>query len=363
MKMQSLDKKMWKRLLAFDEEAPLCIKTTNSSIDGVRLIDDTDTTIPYITRSDSNNGLNRFVSEKNFIFGSDEGGCITVGLDTQTAFYQPHKFVTGQNIHIITGKNLNKEISQFILPILRQQMAAKFNWGGNGATLNRMKHLTIMLPFSDSGQIDYAYMDDYVKTKRNTMLNKYRNYAKKRIAELGDIVDVPALDEKEWDEFALCNIFTIESGKRLENRNKILGTRPFIGATDNGNGVTGYVANVNASLDSNVLGVNYNGAPCIAFYHPYECIFSDDVKRLHLKNREYNNKFILLFFTTAFAQQKGKYSYGYKFKEQRMMQQKLMLPVNENGDPDYAYMEQYIKNMMLKKYKQYLAFLEEMMNE
>lgn len=166
------------------------------------------------------------------------------------------------------------------------------------------------------------------------------------LSELGDYVEIPALNEKEWREFSLDDIFTVGAGKRLETRNKIPGVRPFIGATDN------------ASKDSNVLGVNYNGAPCIAFYHPYECIFTDDVKRLHLRNYE-DNKFVLLFFVSVFAKQRSKYSYGYKFKEQRMLRQKLMLPVTDSGEPDYEYMEQYAKNMMLRKYRQYLAFLEQ----
>lgn len=177
-----------------------------------------------------------------------------------------------------------------------------------------------------------------------------------RIAELGDPVEIPALDEKEWHEFPLDDIFTVGAGKRLETRNKVPGTRPFIGATDNGNGVTGFVGNDNASKDSNVLGVNYNGAPCIAFYHPYECIFTDDVKRLHLRNYE-DKKFVLLFFVSVFAQQRSKYSYGYKFKEQRMLRQKLMLPVDDSGNPDYEYMEQYARRLMLRKRGQYLAYL------
>lgn len=214
-----------------------------------------------------------------------------------------------------------------------------------------------MLPVDSIGEPDYEYMAEYTRQKRETKLDKYEKYAEERIAELGDIVDIPALVEKNWAEFALGYIFTVDPGKRLETRNKIPGPRPFIGATDNGNGITSYVANDNASLDNNVLGVNYNGAPCIAFYHPYECIFSDDVKRLHLKTHK-DNKYILLFFITIFAQQKVKYSYGYKFKEQRMRQQKLMLPVDDAGEIDYAYMEQYAKNMMLRKYRQYLAFLK-----
>lgn len=35
-----------------------------------------------------------------------------------------------------------------------------------------------------------------------------------------------------------------------------------------------------------------------------------------------------------------------------------MLPVDNQGNPDYEYMGQYAKNMMLKKYQQYLDFLE-----
>lgn len=165
------------------------------------------------------------------------------------------------------------------------------------------------------------------------------------------------LDEKTWEEFPLESVFTVSAGKRLETRNKVDGSRPFIGATDNGNGITGFVSNDNASKDRNVLGVNYNGAPCIAFYHPYECIFTDDVKRLHLKDWT-DSENSLLSFSPIFAMQRPKYSYGYKFKEQRMLRQKLMLPVIDDGEPDYEYMEQYASEKrggLLMRYKNYVA--------
>ena len=191
---------------------------------------------------------------------------------------------------------------------------------------------------------------------KGDMIMRYKNYIAGQLSRL-EYKDIPALDEKEWSEFSLDDIFTVSAGKRLETRNKVPGTRPFIGATDNNNGVTGFVGNDNSSRDGNVLGVNYNGAPCIAFYHPYECIFTDDVKRLHLRHYS-DNKFVLLFFVSVFAKQRSKYSYGYKFKEQRMLRQKLMLPITDSGEPDYEYMEQYVKNMMLRKYRQYLTYLD-----
>ena len=188
------------------------------------------------------------------------------------------------------------------------------------------------------------------------MLMRYRNYVAGQLSQL-EYKDIPALDEKVWHEYALEELFSVGAGKRLTNADKIEGNRPFIGATDNSNGITGFVGNSNTSYDKNVLGVNYNGAPCIAFYHPYECIFSDDVKRLHLLHHE-DNEYVLLFFKAIVMQQRTKYSYGYKFKEKRMLRQKLMIPVDDDGKPDYAYMAQYAKNMMLRKYRQYLAFLD-----
>ena len=167
---------------------------------------------------------------------------------------------------------------------------------------------------------------------------------------------IQTLDKKEWENFSLESLFTVGAGKRLTNADKIEGKRPFIGATDNSNGVTGFVGNDNASKDSNVLGVNYNGAPCIAFYHPYECVFTDDVKRLHLRYRN-DNEAELLFFKIVIMQQRSKYSYGYKFKEKRMLRQKLMVPVTDSGEPDYEYMADYVRecqDAMLAIYRVYM---------
>lgn len=170
------------------------------------------------------------------------------------------------------------------------------------------------------------------------------------------------LSDRDWKEFFLEDIFSVGSGKRLTNADKIDGTRPFIGATDNMNGVTGFVDNENSSLDNNVLGVNYNGAPCIGFYHPYECIFTDDVKRLHLKNHE-DNQYVLLFFKTIILQQKNKYCYGYKFNERRMLRQIIVVPVADNDEPDYQFMEDYIKELMVAKRKQYQEYVEKRLVE
>ncbi|MDH9615668.1 restriction endonuclease subunit S [Staphylococcus pettenkoferi] len=149
------------------------------------------------------------------------------------------------------------------------------------------------------------------------------------------------LSDRKWKEFKLEDIFTIRSGVRLEKKNLIKGNLPFITAISLNNGISDFVSNNNSSEDSNILGVNYDGSVVENFYHPYKAIFSDSVKRLKLKNVK-GNKYIYLFLKAVIYKQKNKYQYGYKFNSGRMKKQFILLPVIHN-QPDYEFMEEYIK--------------------
>ena len=47
-----------------------------------------------------------FVNKQKAIYQADEGNVITIGLDTQTVFYQENPFYTGQNIQILRNKQI-----------------------------------------------------------------------------------------------------------------------------------------------------------------------------------------------------------------------------------------------------------------
>ena len=198
---------------------------------------------------------------------------------------------------------------------------------------------------------------DYLTFEFSMIMQGRKYLFENKKTEYADIkcIKIEKLEYKEWKGFRLTDIFEIKAGKRLTAANMTSGDRPFIGASDSNNGITNFVSNKNNSIDKNVLGVNYNGSVVENFYHPYECIFSDDVKRFHLKKWQ-DNKFSLLFMKTIILQQRSKFLYAYKFNEKRMKAQTIMLPTDSNGNPDYAYMENYIKNLMVVKYQEYLDF-------
>ena len=233
---------------------------------------------------------------------------------------------------------------------------------GRQAQLNVVKREAIMLPVTDDGDQDYQFMEDYIRKLIDEKKKQYQVYVKQRIEELCAVsgnqrVEWESIIEShDWEPFQIDAIFNILPGKRLVAADSTPGDRPFIGALDNSNGIARFVSDNNASLDKNVLGVNYNGnGMVIGFYHPYECIFSDDVKRFHLKDWE-DNPFILLFMKTVILMQK-KFGYLYKFNADRMAHTNIMLPVTDDGQPDYDFMEEFGRKMMLNKYSQYLSFL------
>lgn len=322
------------------------IYSTSSSIDKKRL-NGLEGNIPYVTRSESNNGIDSFIGQQPN-FPMDEANVITIGLDTQTVFYQSSPFYTGQNIQVVRHPNLNKYNALFVIRAI-SVLVKKFSWGSYGATLTRLRKGKIFLPIQADGTPDWAFMSDFMKKIEQDTLSKALEFFKLRKSKQ------MLTGGGKMKHFFMEDILYIANGVRLTKADMATGKRPFVGASESNNGVTTFVANINGSLDQGVLGVNYNGSVGFSFYHPYEALFSDDVKRVRWKNRAANNQYTLLYLSAAIAQQRGKYAYGYKFNAQRMKRQIIMLPAKADGAPDYAYMEQTMRAMEFEVLMTYLT--------
>jgi hypothetical protein len=162
----------------FQLSSVFSICSTSSSIDKIKLIGGIGD-YPYITRTDRNNGIDSFVCEQhNYV--TDAGNCITVGLDTQTAFYQAMEFYTGQNIQILRSDKLNSNNAKFVLPLLKNLLSI-FNWGSSGATLTRLRRSKILLPLGSDNAPDWKFMADYIFEREQLQINEYIAYTKKTL--------------------------------------------------------------------------------------------------------------------------------------------------------------------------------------
>lgn len=239
----------WKEFV-FGEE--FSIQSTNSGIDKNKL-NQKEGVIPYITRSDLNNGMDMFVTEQSSRYKVDEGNVITIGLDTQTVFYQPTSFYTGQNIQIIRHAKLDRYNAMFLIVAIKK-LVEKFSWGSYGATLTRLRKSRVYLPATDKGEIDFDFMSAFMKDVEYNILNTTLNVFKDRISvnksKSGGVI---------WKNFLLCELFpTLIAGKSkgLNHIEKSDRGISYLGATNQNNGVLCFVSRDKATIQK---------GNCIAF--------------------------------------------------------------------------------------------------
>lgn len=115
--------------------------------------------IPYVTRTEINNGIAKYIPEQKVKINS--GNCLTIGMDAITIFYQEKDFYTGDKIKILRNKNLNKTNSLFLITVISNKIKQNFSWGGKGLNFKELTKLTIKLPSKDN-QPDWEYMEYYI---------------------------------------------------------------------------------------------------------------------------------------------------------------------------------------------------------
>ena len=351
--MLTLNDRQW---IAFDitgENGVFELSATKSGIDKNKL-NNAGGNIAYITRSESNNGINMFVcNEQDSKYKRNEGNVITIGLDTQTCFYQPSAFYTGQNIQVLSNNIINKYSALFICTLLKQQLK-KFCWGGNGATLGRLRRTKFLLPVTVQGEPDFNFMEEYVKERVKVKRTEYLKYSKDNIQKIKRDKAVE-LGKCEWKEFFIKDIFPqVQRGKRLTKERQNEGSKPYVSSSALNNGVDNFISNeVGIRSFSNCLSLANSGSVGACFYEPFEFVASDHVT--HLK-RENLTSYQYLFMATMLGRLSEKYNFNREINDARISREKVFLPVDNDGNPNFALMEQYAQNIMLDKYKSYIDY-------
>lgn len=369
MIMLSLDDREWKEF-AFSEifliEKGFYNKKPNEDVNG---------DIPFLGATEFNNGITSFHCESDVAHASKTGVektdtldnkifsgnciCVTNNGSVGHAFYQKTKFTCSHDINPLYLKKhyLNEYLAKFIIACIEQQGVC-FEYSRKWRP-SRMVKSRIMLPINDNGQPDYEYMEQYIKERENNKLDRYISYCKSKLSELGDIIEVVPLEDKIYKDFFISDIFdTPKRGKRIVARNHVDGDIPLVSSIANNNGVSNFIGNrQGVQLYRNCLSIANGGVSAgKCFYEPFEFVASDHVTHCKNENLTSYQYFALSVFITK-ALFGNKYSFTREITDSRIKREKIILPINDNEEPDYAYMEQYVKNIMIKKYSQYLNYL------
>lgn len=314
--------------------------------------------IPYITRTGLNNGILKFVCEQ----GSEKlnsGNVITIGVDTQTVFYQKQDFYCGNKVLSLSSNFMNQYIGIFIIGILNKIIKKKYNYG-YGATLTRISKVEIKLPSTPDGKPNWNFMESYIR-------EQYREVVQERIEELekkkpnAPIVPRDIADIKATADFHLGQIFTnIIRGNAIPKRIRKPGTLPYISASLLNHGEADFVSVDEKYIYKDCLTVPFIGGENCTFYHEGEFVPSSDVAVLQNENFD---KYIYVFLIGILNVIMRKYSFGYKASLERLQKQTIPLPITSEGKPDWDFMSDYIKTQSQIVFEEELKRLKSKLDE
>lgn len=308
---------------------------------------------PYVSSSAINNGVDGFIGNTDGIRKYKKCLSLANSGSVGSCFYEPFEFVASDHITHLEGYYTKNQYLFMASMLNRLSEKYNFNREINDERISREK---IVLPVDVNGNPDFDFMEQYISEIQEEKIFRYVEYCQKELAELGSYKKIKALEEVDWKPYRIDNIAQVDSGRDIYDVERVDGDLPYITAGVQQNGIGYFVGNMNKTIAENAISVSRNGAGVgSSFYHEYPALYSNDCRKVILNN--YNeNKYVSLFIANQIMIQRKNYNYSRKMGTERLKQQRIMLPAVNDATPDYEYMEQYIKNLMIKKYKEYLEY-------
>ena len=155
------------------------------------------------------------------------------------------------------------------------------------------------------------------------------------------------LSPKKWREFKISDLFNVSLSKGdLKINDCLIGNVPLVSSGETNNGCIGYIDESGDGkaeiFSSNLLTVDMF---CNAYYQPND-FFAVSHGRVNILEAKFDlNIYIALFICTLINNEKFRFTYGRAVYSNVISNLKINLPITLKGNPDWKYMENYIKSL------------------
>lgn len=160
------------------------------------------------------------------------------------------------------------------------------------------------------------------------------------------------IDTSAWKPFVVGELFDIHPTKAYKMNNAQLmdtGSNPVVVNSSYNNGIGGYSSQP-VTEKGNIITFSDTTTADAVFYQPNDFVGYPHVQGMYPKGI-YADKWQekrYLFFLTAFKKSAvlHGFDYAYKFTREIAAAMEVLLPVDIHGEPDWAYMDEYIHSVM-----------------
>jgi len=282
--------------------------------------------VPFVSRTENNNGVSAYV-EMELDVEPNPAHTLSVagGGSVLSTFYQSFPYYSGRDLYVLVPKAKMNVIEMLFYAKCISANKYKYNYGRQAnKTLKN-----ILIP---------SQIPQELKNK----LTAYHKELEEGISRKPLVDKKIKLEINKWENFELKELFKIQGSKTtplLELEEYGNGKYPYVTTQATNNGIDGFFDFY--SEDGNVLTAD----SAVLGYCSYQALSfsaSDHVEKLTPKFKM--NKYIAMFLTTILNLEQYRYNYGRKCSQDRMKKISIKLP-SKNGNPDFDYMENYIKSL------------------
>lgn len=276
--------------------------------------------INFVARTSANNGVVAKVAKMEGIEPQAAGtlSCAAGGSVLST-FLQMEPYYSGRDLYVLTPKREMTIEEKLYWCMVIKANAYRFNYGRQANRTLKDLELPNVVP-------------DWVNKQKIECIS----------TEIDSLVK--EIDVTQWKDYKMESLFKFVKGKRLTKADMIPGNVNFLGAISENNGVREKIES-DYCWKSNCITVNYNGSVGEAFYQKEPFWASDDVNVLYAREFWVLNKYIAMFIITVIKANRYRFGYGRKWTIEKMKETFIKLPSRSDGNPDFEYMEKYIKSL------------------
>jgi hypothetical protein len=291
-----------------------------NSLELVNMEIDKQSEINFVARTGENNGVTAKIKAIETIAPFPAGYIsVALGGSVLSSFVQYKPFYTGFHVMALEPrKEMRLEEKLFYCHCIKMN-AYRYRYGRQANKTLKDIELPELPKWLRSYNIDYSKIKTSIKKK-----------------------ELP-LDIFKWGQFKIGSLFTIKNCKCPNASQLSVGNDIFyIGAKKSDNGVMKMAAYDNDLLTKgNCIVFICDGQGSVGYSNYMNNDFIGSTT-LSVGYNSHLNKYIGLFIVTVLDLERPKYSYGRKYRKY-LSETIIKLPVNKDGNPDWQYMENYIK--------------------
>ncbi|KFL96344.1 putative type II restriction enzyme [Lactobacillus gasseri SV-16A-US] len=145
---------------------------------------------PYLTAAEGNNAVSKYINcPDNW---KDQGNCVFIGGKTMVVTYQEKDFCSNDShnlaLYFKDKKYRTPLIQQYFVGSIKKALSEKYSWG-DSISKSKIKKDIISLPIDKQDNIDFQYMEDYIKAIQKLTIKNVVKYKDKVISTTSDLIN------------------------------------------------------------------------------------------------------------------------------------------------------------------------------